>query len=653
MKKLIFTIIVLALSFSVIYAQNDPVLVKVNDREITKSEFLQIYLKNNNNPSYDKASLDEYMELFKKFKLKVAEAEALGYDTIPEIQKELEGYRKQLSRPYLVDSAKNMELVKEAYERTKYEINASHILVRVAENAPSADTLKAYNKIMDIKKRIQDGQDFEVVAKSKNGSEDPSVMDNGGNLGYFTAFQMVYPFESIAYSTPVGSIGGPIRTKYGYHIVKVNDKRPARGTITTAHIMIVSRANDRQSEIAKAEAKINEIYEKLEAGEDFSKLVRLYSEDQSTVKKGGVLPAFGSGTTQRMIPEFEDAAFDLENDGDYSEPFKTDYGFHIVKRIEYKPLGSYEELKGSLQEKVNRGERGQKTQNSFIAKLKNENKFKDKSKKHLDWFVENVDSSIFKGKWNSPELKGDKMLFKYEGKKYGTQEFKSYLKENQRGRAAMPIDQFVMKSYKEWQNSMILADEESKLKEKYPEFRALINEYHDGVLLYEVMKNMVWDKAIKDTAGLKAYFNNNIDKYMWPERVKADIYKTNEKSIADNVFELLKSSDSISSDELMKQINSDSELNLTFKTGAFAKNDTDFLNGTNTKIGINEPYNFEDKFYVLNVHEELPESNKTLKEARGAVIQDYQNHLEKEWLDELRSKHSISIKDDVLYSLGD
>src|SRR5574343_105686 len=301
-------------------AQTDPVVMEIDGKPVTKSEFLQIYLKNNSAPQYDKASLDEYMELFKKFKLKVAEAEVLGYDIIPKLKKELEGYKKQLAHPYLVDAAKNEELVKQAYDRTVNEIRASHILIKLDPNAAPADTLAAWDKIMGLKKRIEKGEDFASVAKGRNGSEDPSALSNGGDLGFFNAFQMVYPFEEAAYTTPMGTVSEPFRTRFGYHIVKVTDKRPARGTMRAAHIMVATSKSATEEDVKNAEKKINEIYAKLQAGAKFEDLVKDFSDDPSSNQKGGELPAFGSGTTTRMVPAFEDAAFALTANGEYLTP---------------------------------------------------------------------------------------------------------------------------------------------------------------------------------------------------------------------------------------------------------------------------------------------------------------------------------------------
>ncbi len=651
MKQLFITILItLPL---LVYGQknNNAVVMKVNGEPITKKEFLQVYLKNNDDPKYDKASLDEYMDLFKKFKLKVAEAEALGYDTIPSIQKELKGYQQQLARPYLVDSSKNKELVKEAYKRMKEEVRASHILIKIPPSAPPKDTLEAYNRIMEMKKRIEDGASFESVATGKNGSEDPSVKQNKGDLGFFTAFQMVYPFESAAYNTKVGEISNPIRTKYGYHIVKVTDKRKARGTITTAHIMVALQKDAGKSDIQAAEQKVNEIYQKLEEGESFEQLVKLYSDDRGSKSKGGRLPAFGSGTNQRMVPEFEEAAFSLENDGDYTKPVKTDYGFHIIKRLNYEPLKAFDSLKSELQNKVNRGSRGQKTQSSFIQKLKRKNKFKDKKGKRIDWFYENVDSTIFEGKWEAPQINKNKWMFKYRGRKYTMQGFANFLSEVKR---ANPINMqaFINRQYNDWQNEQILADEKSRLKEKHPEYRALLQEYHDGILLYEIMKDKVWDRAIKDTSGLEAYFNKRQDRYQWPERYQATIFSANDQAKLDTALALYKV-DTINLRGILTIVNKESQLNLSGESGKFIPERHPLLKGLSLKNGVNGPFKKEDKHHLIIVEEVLEPSTKSLQEARGQVIQDYQNFLEKTWIKELRKKHTIEVNEEVLYGLGD
>lgn len=634
-----------------VYGQNDPTIMTIDGKAITKSEFLQIYLKNNNDPKYDKATMDEYMELFKKFKLKVAEAEAMGYDTIPKLVKELNGYKKQLALPYLIDSAKNEALVKEAYERTKMEVRASHIMLKSTPNDTPEDTLRKYNQLMEMKKRIEKGESFESIAKGPGGSEDPSAAKNGGDLGYFTAFQMVYPFEETAYTTPVGEVSNPFRTRFGYHILKVTDQRPARGTIETAHIMVSVRAGEGADAETAAKAKIDEIYGLLESGDSFETLVEKYSDDPSTNKKGGVLPPFGSGTSSRMVPEFEEAAFSIDKDGGYSKPVRTSYGWHIIKRISLSPVPSFEEMKDGLENKVAKDERAKTTQESFVQKLKKEYNFADKSAKPMKWFYSNMDSTYFKGKWNAKELSKDAVMFTLANQSHGQREFANYLMSNYRGVHGDDFKAIIDNQYKNWVKSTVLDYEESQLTGKYPAYKALVNEYHDGILLYEVMSDMVWNKAMKDTVGLKAYFEANKSNYQWGPRVDAEIFECYTKEAADQAYKLLQK-DTTSANYVIKSINANSELNIRHRNGKFETTRTSYLKDQKLSKGLNKVYESEGKFYVIKVSEMIDPMPKEFSEAKGAITSDYQNYLEQEWLKELARKHTIVVNSDVLYSLG-
>lgn len=653
MKKTIFLLLCL-LIFNNLNAQSDPSVMEVNGQKVSKSEFLQIYLKNNNDPKFDKASIDEYMELFTKFKLKVAEAERLGYDTIPRLKKELEGYRKQLALPYLIDSVENKALVKESYERLKKEIRASHILIKVKQNASPKDTLKAYNRLLELKKRIDDGEEFEIVAKSKNSSQDPSVMKNGGDLGFFTAFQMLYPFEEKAYNTPKGQVSDPFRTKYGYHILQVTDSRPARGTIRVAHLMVATPQGTTEEEILSAEKKINEIYEKLQesnSDEEWNEMVSKYSDDPSSSKKGGLLPIFGSGSAQRMVPVFEDAAFALKKDGEISTPVRTDYGFHILKRIEWNNIKSFDDMKKELQKKVNKDERSKKTQDVFVAKLKKKYNFQESEGQYLQWFVENLDSSYYAGRWEIDDLITDGTIFSIGEKQYRQTDFAKFIKKSYRGMRRFTFEDIVKRQYAEWVKKSVLAYEEGLLASKYPEYKALVKEYHDGIILYEVMSDMVWNKAVKDTTGLKEFYETQKMNYMWPERLDATVYICANSEISNKVYKLLKKKKN-TSDVIIEKINVETELNLDVKMNKYDPKKVDFLKGRNLTEGRNEPFESEGKYYVVKVNETLPVMPKELSEIKGAVISDYQAFLEESWLKELKEKYPVKVNYEVLYNLG-
>jgi peptidyl-prolyl cis-trans isomerase SurA len=651
MYKFVLITTLFLINCNLINAQKDPVILQIDDITVTKSEFLQIYLKNNPNPKFDAQSLDEYMELFKKFKVKVIEAEDLGYDTIPKLKKELEGYRKQLAQPYLVDKNKNEELVKEAYYRTLNDVRASHILVRLESTASPEDTLAAYNRIMGLKSRIEKGEDFESVARGKNGSDDPSVLSNGGDLGYFNAFQMVYSFEDMAYNTAVGKISEPFRTRFGYHILKVTDLRPARGTMRSAHIMIAAKKTDPEDEIMNASKKINEIYEKLKNGESFEALAKEYSDDASSNLKGGELDAFGTGTSKRMIPIFEETAFALANDGDYSAPIQTDYGFHIIKRIELKPVREYEEMKKELQIKVNRDDRAKKTQDSFVNKLKKSYKYKNLSKESLQWFYNNMDTTYFSGTWTANNLTSDDVLFRIDGETFKQQQFAIYLENNYRNVKKADNISTVNEQYKNWEKETILNIEDNKLTSKYPEYKALLTEYHDGILLYEIMNDKVWQKAINDTLGLKNYFDANRSNYNWNERLDAVVYICADNQVANQVYNMIQN-DTINSKHVIDVINKESSLPLSVKTNKFDISQTNYLTDKYLEIGANAPYEFDGKYYVIKVIEKLNPKQKEFSEAKGAITSDYQNFLEQEWINTLYSKHKITVNSKNLYAVG-
>ena len=635
------------------YSQNDPVIMTIDGKPITKSEFLQIYLKNNDNPKFDQASLDEYMELFKKFKLKVAEAEDLGYDTIPRLVSELNGYQKQLARPYLIDSSKNEALILEAYNRTLEEIHASHILIRLESNATPEDTLKAYNRLLGLKKRIEGGESFEVVAKGKLGSEDPTVQNNGGDLGYFTAFQMVYQFEDAAFSTPVGGISDPFRTRFGYHILQVKDRRPARGTMEAAHLMIAARNDASEEDMTNAKAKIDELYGLLQLGENFEDLVAKYSEDPSSNTKAGVLPQFGTGTTTRMVPEFTEAAFALKKDGDISAPVQTDYGFHIIKRISWKDVDSFEALKKDIEKKVAKDARAEKTQASFVSNLKKDYGYKNKSKKSLKWFYTNIDSTYHLGEFKATEYSANKVLFTMDKQKFRANDFATYLEKNYRGARREDPKLMIDKQYKLWETETILSYEETKLPQKYPAYKALITEYHDGILLYEVMSDKVWNKAMRDTTGLKEFYAANTSRYQWGDRVDAEVFECVSMDIAKQTLNKL-ATDTIPSNEVVSAMNENSSLNVKYRKGKYDKKATDFIAGSPTplKEGLNTIYELNSKFYVVKVNAFLPAGPKAFDEAKGAITSDYQNHLEVEWMKEIEAKHTLVVNKEALYSVG-
>lgn len=616
-------------------------ILTIDGESITLEEFDNIFRKNNRDSSITQAALDEYMQLFINFKLKVKEARVLGLDTVAKFKTELEGYRAQLARPYLTDTDVLNELMHEGYDRLNQEIHASHILIKCEPNASPEDTLKAFNKAMEIRNQILNGSDFTIVAKDR--SEDPSAKENGGDLGYFTAFQMVYPFEDAAYKANTGDLTMPVRTRYGYHIIKIIDKRTARGEILVAHIMIKEKKEEGGA--ANAEAKATEIYQKLLAGEKFDELSAKFSDDGSSAKKGGELPWFG---TNKMVIEFEEASFALKNDGDISAPFKTSYGWHIVKRLAYKPVASYQEMEKEIKGKVSKDQRAEKTKASFVAKLKKQYNF-SYNKDVANLIAAKADTNVFMGtmKLKKKELK--MVLCTIDGKSYKVSDFQKSITSKMRVKTKQTPAEYVLEETKMFAENSLLKYEDSKLEGKYDAFRLLMNEYREGILLFELTDQKVWTKAVKDTTGLQAYYNTNKSNYMWPERAEVAIYACATGDIANKVRMMLSEGDD--NVKIANEINKDTQLNLQVEEGLFAKEDKDILSQVEWKAGISQNINYNDQVVIVLVKNVVASTPKKLTESKGLVTSDYQTFLEEQWIKELRAKYKFTINQDVLHSI--
>ncbi len=627
-----------------LYAQEkkDPVILTVAGENINKSEFERVFKKNNNKEtSFDKKSVNDYITLYINYKLKVREAMEMGMDTAKSFMDELAGYRKQLAQPYLVDKDVTDNLLKEAYNRMKTDIRASHILIKCSLDALPKDTAEAYNKAMKIRQEVLKGADFTATAKSK--SDDPSSKDNGGDLGYFTALQMVYPFETAAYATKVGDVSMPVRTKFGYHIIKVMDSRPEPGEVKVAHIMVKAPAGIKAEDSVAAVQKINEIYGKLKAGESFEDLAKKFSDDQGSAKNGGILPMFGTG---KMVPEFEKAAFDLKKVGDYSAPVRWSYGWDIIKLLERKPLGTYEELQGDLKAKITKDSRAELSKASMINRIKLKYNFKEVPKSK-DEFMKVVDSTLTQSNWTAD--KADKLhntMFTLAGKNYSQQDFAKYLVDHQARKGASNPQAIANLQYNDWTNESVMAYEESHLDSLYSDFRNLMKEYRDGILLFELTDKKVWSRAVKDTAGLKAFYDKNKENYKWNDRLEATIYTCANAEVAKEVRKQFKKI--TEEDSLLSTINKTSKLNLQMKSGKFLKGDNEVTDSIPWVVGVTKDMKKNDQVVFVDVKKVLPQQVKTLEESKGLVTADYQSYLEKDWIESLRKKYPVTVHQEVV-----
>jgi peptidyl-prolyl cis-trans isomerase SurA len=647
MKNLLFFIFFVNLVLSAQAQNNDPVIIEISGNKIYKSEFEAIFKKNNTDNEITKESLDDYLELFINYKLKVKAAEDAGLDTLKQLQSELRGYRKQLSRPYLSDNTLNESIVREAYDRLKKEVRASHILLRVDLDADPKDTLDAFNRINQIRESILKGADFNQTAAKK--SEDPSAVNNGGDLGYFTALRLVYPFETAAYTTPIGEISQPIRTRFGYHLVKVTDIRDSRGEVQVAHILIQSSNDASQDQQQRAKDKADEIFQKIISGEEgFEIMAQKYSDDKQTGRMGGILPAFGPG---RMVREFEEPSFELKV-GEISKPVKTDYGWHIIKKIEHKHIGSFEEMKKEIEAKVAKDSRSKLIQDSFINKLKKEYKL-SVNQKGLTGIQKLMTDDIKTGSWQPTVTKKHEKntLISFANQKINEVEFINYLQLTQRKAKIDNPEEFFTTALDNFIKTKLIDYEESILEDKYMDFRILMNEYRDGVLLFEMTERKVWKKALEDSIGLNDFYERNKDEFMWPERIDGVIFTCKSKDIATKARKLLTGKDPEEYQEIINQLNEESNLNIRKESGKFDKKSHEVLSSIPWKTGFSDIIELNDQFLFVAVHEVLPVSHKTLDEAKGIVASKYQAELEENWIKDLRNNHTIKVNRDVLYSI--
>jgi peptidyl-prolyl cis-trans isomerase SurA len=516
----------------------DPVLLTLGNRPVTVSEFRQVYQKNllATDSAASAGSMLDYLKLFVNYKLKVRAAEARGLDTTQAFREELATYRQQSAQAYLTDKKVTEALIREAYDRMREELNVAHILVACAPDAAPADTLKAYLEAVRLRERIQGGEKFAEVAKSN--SKDPYAAQNGGVLGWMTGLQMVYPFETAAYKTPKGQLSTPVRTKFGYHLIQVLDRRPAQGKVTVAHILARFPTNASEADKTAAKNRIDEAHLALQRGEPWERAVKQYSDDATSRTNGGQLRPFGSG---EMVGPFEEAAFALKRPGAYSAPFQTQFGWHIVRLVEREPLPPFEEASGQIRQRVLADSRSQLSKAVTVERLKRENAYAPNAAV-LSELVSRADSRLSQGTWQYAP-RGDALenrtLFFIGKREYKVGEFLGYLQPRQQPRAGTAPDALMRTYIEAFANEKNLAYEEELLETKNPEFRALMQEYRDGILLFQVMEDNVWGKSLTDSLGQQRYYEQHRAEYQWPERAVAQVWNAKDAATLTQVQRLL------------------------------------------------------------------------------------------------------------------
>ena len=648
--------LIIVFSLSGIAQDSSSVLLTVGDEKVDAEEFWSIYKKNSNiNLQGEKTSLKEYLELYINFKLKVKEAKDAKMDTATPFLKELEGYRQQLAKPYLVIEEVNDETVRQLYDRMLINVRASHILFRLAENASPADTLAVFQKAFQTRQAILDGT-YSFADAAVKFSEDPSARDtnmgngrpmrkgNHGDLGYFGVFDMVFPFEEAVFNLQKGEISMPVRTRFGYHLIFLTDKIPAIGQVRAAHIFI---KNSSSSEADSAKMWIDTLYAQIQNGKTFEEIVRQHSDDKGSSKKGGELPWFGAN---RMVPEFI-AAISKMKVGDISAPVKTSFGWHIIKFLDQKPVEDFEKVKEEIKEKLKRDIRSHKGELAKIAQIKNEEHFLE-FPENLHEAFSAVNANFYSSKFVIESLSNyTKPIFSIHDREYSQYDFLMHL-DKQKG-SVMPdnFPVFLEKRYQEYVNQNCLNYEEEHLEEKYSEFRLIMNEYREGILLFDLMDKKVWSRASSDSLGLEQFFAKNQNKYKWKKRAQLSVFHLNDKSYSDSVQDLLFLGKT--DEEILNEFSGDSLNPVRLENITIEKGDKPEYDAFKWKKSAF--YSLMDENgeveAIIAFRDILKPTLKKLSETRGMAIANYQTHLEKEWIAELKKRYQVKVDKHVLRTL--
>lgn len=646
MKRITWLIVFAMISYGSLLAQppQSPVLFSFDDESVSLPEFKYVYFKNNpNNPDPTIQDLQEYLNLYINFKLKVAEAENKHVDTLPNVRRDLSNYLEQLYKSSLEKILMD-DLLNEAYERMKQDVRVSHILISVAPDAKPEDTLKAYQKIMSVRDQLLNSKDFEKVAQEV--SDDQYVQENKGDIGYITALSIpFYNFETAAYETPVGSVSLPVRTRLGYHLVHPTDKRPAMGSIQVAHILVKVPEDATDEDFKKAKAKADSLYRLLQNGADFGEVAKAHSDDKMTADNGGLMEPFGAG---RMIPSFEITAYNLKQDGDIAKPFKSKFGYHIIKRVSRTGIGEKADLEEDMKKKIQRDERFNIARERQLADYKKKFAFVEFPDR-FDPLTKLADSTLLEGKWSYDGLPKDmnKTLFMLQDREYTADDFLEFVAQNQVRQRGITPKAALEQMYEKFKERSILEYGISKVDEDYP---MLKQEYHDGILMFALMDDQVWSKAIKDTAGLEAYYAQHKSDHMWDTRAHAKIYTIHDPAQAEKI---MKKAEKWDDDKLRSKFNKD-EANpvLTISEVKVEKGTNPMVDTTGWEMGFGTMQQVNDStLEVVRVLGTVPPEPKALNEARGAFISDYQQYLEKTWVESLRKKYPVTLHDDLLQKL--
>lgn len=641
MKKIV-VLLFLVTSFSSFSQKKKDILLTINDTPVTSEEFKRVFKKNLDLvQEEDQKTVDGYLSLFIEYQIKALEAERLGYGVNEAFLKEFSSYEGQISRNYLFEDRAIEEVAREAFERNKYEIDASHLLIRCGYEALPSDTLVAYNKIKNLHERALNGEDFETLIIEN--SEEPNVKSYKGRLGYFTAFSLVYPFENEAYNTPVGSISNIVRTSFGYHIIKVHDKREKPQQIVVSHIMAATKSKDTTT---TPKERIFQIYNLLKAGNTFENLAKQYSDDKNSGKKGGKLKPFVRGDLRSRY--FEEAAYSIKEIGDITEPVQSDMGWHIIRLDSIITHQSFEDSREIYENKVKEGNRAKVVNNNIIASIKDKFGFVNGPAKFQDVYTK-VGEEVLKREYvYAPLLNNEnKTLFTIGNDAVTFNDFLEFIEQKQKiGKLSSPKEVLIQNFYEEFEAEEIKKYFRKDLYDENQEYKSLITEYRNGLMIFDFMYENVWNAAKEDTLGQKEYYEQNKQKYFWKERINASIYSSPDKNEILNIERLL--GEGKTNEEIKALQTDNSKTKFIIDNGVFENESDKLPSNFDIKKGVSNIYEQNDTFLIVNVSEVLPPSQKTFIEVQGRLITEYQSVVEKRLLNNTKKNYEVIINEKTL-----
>lgn len=619
--------------------KSDSLVFSIGDTPIYKTEFLEQYRKNNqSNISNENLSVANYADLYLNFKLKVKAAINQGLDTLPRFIKEYENYRKQLADKYISNGKVTEAMVQETYHRMTNEVNVSHILISLKPDAKPADTLEAYNTAIDILKKIDKGESFEELAVKY--SKDPSAKKNKGNMGWFKVNKMVYPFETAAYQLDINEVSEPVKTQFGYHIILKNDERPSRGKMKVAHIMKSLKSQD---STYSAENEINKIYKKLQDGESFKDLAKQFSDHKSSAPSGGELSPFSVGQLNSV--KFQDVAFNLNSENPISKPFKTQFGWHIVKYIDDIPVEPLRVIKEDVIRNIKTSNRSDR----LIENIKKDLMTKYEVSTNyevLSTLVDRIDEDILKSKWNyEPEKKDNQIwILKIDDEEFMLSEFLKYIQKQQRILKSKDIESKVNTAIDKFTYAKLISFHNSNLENVSPEFSADIKTYYEGLLLFDIMERKIWKPTQEDSVALKKFYEENPKKFMSKIKMngilstsstKKDIKKIKRDIDEDSLSNLRKKYP----EAIFKDLNQ-----IEIQDPALPKE-------INLVVDKPKIYEHNNQYLCLYITKIYPEEKLEFKNVKGQVINLLQQEREEDWIAELKLEYDIFINFELIEKL--